>query len=380
MTASTGQTSADGRDDSAAHPDTAPLWYAAAPAMQARTTAMLLAGALAVALFAVMWLVPVPFGVMRPGPVRDVLGEVDGTPMISIEGHETFPTSGSLDLLTVSVSGGPVSTVDLWDVISGWWDPSVAVRPEYELFPPEQTEEEADQESTEQMVSSQENATAAAMRELEIDVPTTLTVAGFTEGSQAGGVLAEGDVITAVGGQEVTDLPELRDVLQERAAGDPVTVSFTRAGATATASVQTLEGEDGRTLLGVLVDPTYHFPFAVDITVERIGGPSAGMIFSLGIVDKLTPGEMTGGKAIAGTGTIDSAGEVGRITGIRQKMIGADRAGAEWFLAPADNCGEVVGHVPDGLRVVKVATLGDARAAVEAIGAGKGTDQLPTCG
>jgi PDZ domain-containing protein len=356
------------------------LRYRAAPPMQARTTAMLVAGALAVALFAVMWLVPVPFGVMRPGPVRDVLGESDGTPLISIEGQETFPTSGSLDLLTVSVSGGPVSTVDLADVISGWWDPTVSVLPEHELFPPEQTEEEADQESAEEMVSSQENATAAAMHELQIDVPTTLTVVGFTEGSKAEGELADGDVITAVGGEDVTDLPELRDVLQQTDAGDRVEVSFTRDGSPATASVETLEGEDGRTLLGVLVDPTYHFPFPVDIKIENIGGPSAGMIFSLGIIDKLTPGEMTGGKAIAGTGTIDSAGDVSGIGGIQQKLVGADRAGAEWFLAPADNCAEVVGHVPDGLRVVKVATLNEARAAVEAIGAGQGTAQLPSCG
>ena len=340
---------------------------------------MLLAGMLAVALLAVMWLVPVPFGVMRPGPVRDVLGEVNGTPLISIQGRETYPTSGSLDLLTVSISGGPVSKVDLVDVIEGWLDPAVSVRPERELFPPEQTEEEADRESAEEMVSSQENATAAAMHELGIVVPTTLTVVGFTEGSLAQGKLADSDVITAVDGVAVTDLPQLRDVLQQTEPGHPVEISYTRGGVPATASIETLESEDGRTLLGVLIDPTYHFPFAVDIKIENIGGPSAGMMFSLGIVDMLTPGEMTGGKAIAGTGTIDSAGDVGTIGGIQQKLVAAERAGAQWFLAPAGNCGEVVGHVPDGLRVVKVSTLREARAAVEAIGSGQGTDRLPTC-
>jgi PDZ domain-containing protein len=141
-----------------------------------------------------------------------------------------------------------------------------------------------------------------------------------------------------------------------------------------------LRGDAGQTLLGVLIDPNYRFPIEVDIKIENIGGPSAGMMFSLGVIDKLTPGPMTGGRKIAGTGTIDSSGEVGPIGGIQQKLVGARDAGAEWFLAPADNCREVVGHVPAGLRVVKVSTLHEAHVAVETIGEGKDTSRLPTCG
>jgi PDZ domain-containing protein len=105
------------------------------------------------------------------------------------------------------------------------------------------------------------------------------------------------------------------------------------------------------------------------------------MMFALGIVDKLTPGEMTGGERIAGTGTVDSDGTVGPIGGIQQKLVGAEGAGADWFLAPAGNCDEVVGHVPDGLRVVRVETLAQARDAVEAIGShdASAVDALPTC-
>ncbi len=143
--------------------------------------------------------------------------------------------------------------------------------------------------------------------------------------------------------------------------------------------MRTSRGEEGQTLLGVLIDPKYTFPIQVDIKIENIGGPSAGMMFSLGIIDKLTPGPMTGGKKIAGTGTIDSSGQVGPIGGIQQKLVGARDAGAAWFLAPADNCREVVGQVPEGLRVVKVSTLREARVAVEAIGEGKDTSGLPTC-
>ena len=116
----------------------------------------------------------------------------------------------------------------------------------------------------------------------------------------------------------------------------------------------------------------------VEMHVDDIGGPSAGMMYTLGLIDKLTEAEETGGKTIAGTGTIDAKGKVGAIGGIRLKMIGAKRDGATWFLAPESNCDEVVGHVPSGLRDVKVATLDDAYDALVAIGQGKG-DSLPHC-
>jgi PDZ domain-containing protein len=102
------------------------------------------------------------------------------------------------------------------------------------------------------------------------------------------------------------------------------------------------------------------------------------MMFALAVYDKLTPGALTGGAKIAGTGTIDSVGAVGKIGGIQQKLVGAKRGGATWFLAPAGNCDEVVGHIPDGLNVVKVASFVQARDAVEAIAA-KHTASLPRC-
>ena len=116
----------------------------------------------------------------------------------------------------------------------------------------------------------------------------------------------------------------------------------------------------------------------VSMHVDDIGGPSAGMMYTLGLIDKLTPADETGGKTIAGTGTIDAKGKVGSIGGIRLKMLGAKRDGATWFLAPESNCGEVVGHVPSGLRDVKVSTLDEAYDALVAIGQGKG-DSLPHC-
>jgi PDZ domain-containing protein len=132
----------------------------------------------------------------------------------------------------------------------------------------------------------------------------------------------------------------------------------------------------GAPVIGVQVQENYKFPFNVRITVGDIGGPSAGMMFALGIIDMLTPMNLTNGKFIAGTGEITASGQVEPIGGIQQKMVGARDAGATVFLAPAGNCSDTVGAVPAGLRVVKVSTLSQAVTDLEAIKAGK---SVPSC-
>ena len=138
------------------------------------------------------------------------------------------------------------------------------------------------------------------------------------------------------------------------------------------------EGE--RALVGIVLSRGFEFPVKVNFALDGIGGPSAGMIFALAIYDEMTPGDLTGGKKIAGTGTIDEQGTVGPIGGIRQKMIGARSDGAEYFLAPSDNCDDVTGHIPKGLQVVKIDTLSDAINSVEQIASTGSIRGLPTCG
>ncbi len=132
-------------------------------------------------------------------------------------------------------------------------------------------------------------------------------------------------------------------------------------------------------LLGIQLTNDYEFPIDVTIQLNNVGGPSAGMMFALGIIDTLTPGQLNGGENVAGTGTIDAAGTVGPIGGIRQKMYGAVDARATWFLAPESNCDEVVGHVPSGLRVFSVGTLDDALDVLTAVREDGDLDALPTC-
>ncbi|GAA3617601.1 PDZ domain-containing protein [Kineosporia mesophila] len=344
-----------------------------------RTAVMLIACLFAVVLSAVVVLLPVKYAILKPGPVLNTLGKVDDKPLISISGHQTYETSGTLDLTTVSVLGGPDRKVTLIQVIDGWLRRSSAVVPQEQVFTPGETQEQSDAENQAEMTSSQESATAAALWALGIDVPTTLTVAGTDPSAPAADALKKDDVILGLNGKTVGDLAELRTRLAVTNPGDDVTVKVRRDGRARTVTTQTVQAEDGDTVLGIYITPDFDFPFDVKIQIEDIGGPSAGTMFALGIIDKLTPGDLTNGKDIAGTGTMDADGTVGPIGGIRQKLVGAREAGAEYFLAPADNCNEVVGHVPDGLQVVKVKTLDQARTDVEKIAAGNASG-LAGCG
>lgn len=328
---------------------------------------------------------PSPYVVERPGPVFDTIGEVtnsegDEIPLIAIDGEESYPTSGRLDLLTVYISGSRENPLPWIDVASAWFDPSRTVLPVDWVYPDGQTEEESDQESAIAMDSSQQDSVAAALSALDIGFDSVFVVAALVPDSPAAGVLEVDDEIVSAGGVPVTDVEQLRDAVAAAGVGTPMELVVRRDGEELTVSVTPLAStQDGSPAIGVYPATRYDFPFDVKIQLENVGGPSAGMMFALGIYDKLTPGELTGGEHIAGTGTIDAAGQVGAIGGIVQKMYGAQAAGADWFLAPASNCGDVVGRIPGGLEVFRVGQLQDAIAAVEAIAAGD-TSGLPRCG
>ncbi|WP_245528860.1 YlbL family protein [Beutenbergia cavernae] len=334
-------------------------------------------------LLAAILVVPAPYAIEQPGPTVDTLGEVDDVELITIPDAETFPSEGQLRLTTVSVAGGPGFPVDAADVVQGWLSSAVAVVPVESVYQRGVSREELQSTSQAQMTTSQENATAAALTELGYEVPTVLTVSAAVPDSGSDGVVEPGDVVTSIQAPDgplvpTETFPDLTQVLDGVAPGSSVALGVERDGEPETLDVVTGDDGNGGSVLGVLIDPTFTFPIEVDIEIQDIGGPSAGTMFALGIIERLTPGDSTGGEIIAGTGTIDLSGEVGAIGGIVQKLHGAQRDGAGWFLAPAANCEQVVGNVPEGLQVVRVATLSDARDAVEAIGAGDTAD-LPSC-
>ena len=343
-------------------------------------SALLAGGMLASALLlAGLVVLPAPYAVEMPGPTTDVLGTQDGTPLITISGAPTYPSTGQLRLTTISATGTPDYPSSVANVLRGWLSGGDVVVPTEQIVPTGQTQQQIDETNSQEMTSSQENATVAALVQLGYTVPATLTVAGTVDGTDAAGKLREGDVVTSIDGKPLPDYQTLMDTLAKVTPGATITVGLTRDGRAVDVPVVTGTRDDGTgALIGIFVKPDFDFPVDVKIQIDGVGGPSAGTMFALGIVDELTPADEANGQHIAGTGTMDVTGAVGPIGGIRQKLIGAARDGATWFLAPESNCDEVVGHVPAGLRVVKVATLEDAVAAMTAIGAGTG-DGLPTC-
>lgn len=338
--------------------------------------------AIAVAAGLVLGIAPSPYVIEKPGPVIDTLGtaEHDGEqrPLIVIPDETTYPTDGSLNLLTVSVVGNRESRPNWFEVLSAWASPQKAVLPLDAIFPADVSTEDRDEANQVAMANSQQDAIAAALTELGYDFPRTLIVKSLPDGSPAEGLLLEGDEILAVNGETLADVQQLRSTIAENGVDSPASVTVKRGDQTLDVAVTPAKVGDA-TILGVNVASEYDLPIEVQIQLDNVGGPSAGMMFALGIIDKLTPGALTGGKDWAGTGTIDSAGNVGPIGGIRQKMFGAKDAGANWFLAPEANCAEVVGHVPDGLNVFAADTLEEALTAIETVTDGGDTTKLATC-
>lgn len=334
----------------------------------------------------VLSFLPSPYVIQQPGPVLNTLGtstDADGNevPLITVPDEKDTPSEGRLDLLTVQINGNRERTPSWIELAQAWFDPSRAVVPLDRIFPSGQSTEQRNTENAALMSDSQLEASAAALRQLGYTVPQDVVVGTIDDSGASAGVLELGDVITSLNGQPVASVTDIRSAVRA-GGGAPVTLGIDRGGAQSSVSVTPrLTDVDGQQqwLLGVGLTLTFDLPVDVKIQINNVGGPSAGMMFALGIIDKMSTGDLTGGQHIAGTGTIDADGNVGGIGGIRQKLYGARDAGATWFLAPQSNCDEVVGHVPDGIRVFSVSTLQDSLTALEAIRDGGDLDALPTC-
>ncbi|MFI8593490.1 PDZ domain-containing protein [Microbacterium sp. NPDC078428] len=340
--------------------------------------------AVALVILATLSFLPTGYVIQQPGPVYNTLGVTTGAdgeeiPLIQVEGAETFETTGALHLTTVQVVGNRERTPSWLELVGAWFDSSRAVVPLDSVFPAGQSTQQRSEQNAALMVDSQQEATAAALSQLGFDIDSRVQVYSVPEGSPAEGILEPDDVLLAADGEPLVDVDELREAIQ-RAEGEPVSLTVDRGGERREVEVTpTYSDADQTWQIGVTIISDYDFPIDVTIQLDNVGGPSAGMMFALGIIDTLTPDDLTGGEAVAGTGTITADGDVGPIGGIRQKLHGARDAGADVFLAPIENCDEVVGHVPSGLRVFAVDTLDDSLAALDALREGGDHDALPSC-
>lgn len=317
-------------------------------------------------------LVRVPYVSIGPGPTYDTLGRVNDQVVVQIEGEKTYGTSGQLRMTTVSIS----DDVSLFGALGLWVSGRNALMPREEYFGPGQTEDDLQRENKKMFQDSQSDAEVAALRYL--DYPVKVVAQEITRGAPADQVLEPGDRLLEVNGRPVNIQEDVREALKGTKPGQRVEIRFqhedqkeeTRSVELGKASDY---GSDERAegFLGLLPIDRADVDFQTTIHLEDVGGPSAGLIFALAIVDKLTPGELENGRTVAGTGEIDVKGNIGLIGGISFKLVAARDAGATTFLVPAGNCAEAKAHAPDGLTLVKVDTLDTAVEALEDLEAGR---------
>jgi Lon-like protease len=346
--------------------------------MRRQATTLLVSGVLAVILAFVGMHLPAPYVEDSPGPVSDTLGTAQGKPLITIA-HPTATPKGRIYLVTVSESGGPRQNISAFQVLLGWSKSSDAVIPRRLLYPDASTtpQQVATQDNND-MLESQEAAKVAALRFLKYPLTPGVDVASVVLPALKGKLMND-DIIIGVDSTTVTNSADLLKLDATHKPGDQVVLHVVRGTTQLDVPVTLQAPAKGSTTptIGISVVDSFTKPFAIDINLADVGGPSAGTAFALGIIDKLTDGNLTGGRTIAVTGTIDADGNVGAIGGVIQKMAGARSAGATVFLVPKSNCAEALTAVPHGLRLVPITTLTSAVDVLKQINAGA-TD-VPTC-
>lgn len=334
--------------------------------MNRRALTLLVALVPIVAFGVLLSVVTVPFVSEGPGPTFNTLGEVDGKQVVDIKGAELHPTSGHLNMTTVSLRDG----LTLGQAMALWVSGREQLVPRDLVYPPDKPKDEIDKENDTDFRRSEDNAQYAALAFLKY--PAAVTVESVNDPGPSAGKLRSGDAVDAVNGKPVANLDEFQALLKETKPGDTVVLDFRRPNEPSGVVTVTLGSSPDRPngVLGIGVVEAPWAPFSIDFNLENVGGPSAGLMFSLAVVDKLTTGDLNGSKFVAGTGTIDLEGNVGAISGISHKMLAAQEAGATVFLVPADNCDAAVAAHQDGLELVRVETLTEAVDALHTLSAG----------
>jgi PDZ domain-containing protein len=346
--------------------------------MTQRTWAALLAVPLFVALGLYVAISPLPYVTYAPGLTVNVLGDIGKQPIISVQGHRTYRDSGALRMTTVSVTERDAN-LDLFTLMRTWFARDDAVYP-YEIqYGSTGSQAQDTQEGQVEMVTSQDAAVAAALTRLGYNLHPGIEIVQVTSGMPAEGKLQVRDLLRRVAGRKIGPKTDVGKVLQAASSGKPVPIVVERNGHRVHVDI-TPTTKDGHKVVGVTLQVGYRFPFNVSVDIpENIGGPSAGLMFALSIYDTLTPGALTGGQVVAGTGTISADGKVGEIGGIQQKIAGARQDGAQLFLVPPANCADALGGDNGSMRLAKAATLGDAISEVKAWSANHNTP-LASCG
>jgi len=332
-----------------------------------------------VILAAILVLTPVPYVTWRPGTPVNVLASTDSGPIIQVSGAPTYDTSGEL-LLTVVSTSKVTSNVSLPEAMMVYFAEDSDAMPRDLIYPPGKSGEEVSAEAVASMDTSRTNAIVAALRAAGISVTERPMVSSVVMSGPSGGRLEPGDLIQTVNGQAVTTTVEVARLVASSQVGAPVTFEVSRDGAPQSVTITTAPSsqDSSRAMAGIGLGIGYEYSPRVSYGLsDDIVGPSAGLVFALGIYDRLTENPLMGEEVVAGTGEIDPSGQVRPIGGVREKIKGAEAAGASVFLLPLDNC-DAVGDLDTGVRLVPVATLRDAIAALQFLDEGNKAE-VPTC-
>ena len=293
-----------------------------------------------------------PVVALSPGPMEDVLAR------LKVEGSRVYDSEGKLYLTSVGID----DNVRFYEALLDLANRDVELVPRSDLYPDEQGSDEIDQENAVLMDVSKETATVVALREVGYEIePSGVEVVQVFDGTPADGKLRAGDRVLEVDGRAVANTDEIRAAITRHHIGERVALRVERGKAEKQVSVEVAEVE-GEPRVGIALQDLFgDLPVKVTIETENnIGGPSAGLMFTLSIIDKLTREDLTAGRRIAGTGAIALDGAVLPVGGVAEKLIAVRRQGVSTFLIPADNCDSVRGRVPDGLRLVKVSKIEEA--------------------
>ncbi len=316
-------------------------------------------------LAAVLWFLPLPYYALWPGPVEEVgdLVKFDGGPPI-------YELNGDLYMLTVSLQ-----EVNAYALAQGWLDPRVDVVPRHVIRSEGVTPEEHRKANLGMMDDSKQAAIAVALRYLGLPVEYSgegVLVASVVGGTPADGLLEVGDVIVKIGETGVSASEDGIDAILAYEIGDTIPFTVLRSDQPIQIDVTLVEHTEspGRPMVG-FVPETYNrwleLPFDIEIETHGMGGPSAGVMYALTIIDLLTEDDLIGGNVVAGTGTISPDGAVGAIGGIRQKVVAAQNAGARHILVPDPNYEDAISVKRDDIEIYAVSSIEEAVDVLELI-------------
>ena len=348
--------------------------------MTRQTWTAFVSALLFVGLALLLVLVPVPFVSWSPGGARDTLGTVDNEPIIRVQGIDTYPTTGRLDM-TILATTPADARLSLPQALLAYWLPSRDALPREVIYDPGKSVEQVTDEDAEMMETAQDDAVVAALRADGLTVIERPAVYSVTVGGPAHQRLVPGDLVTSVDGRPTATEKAVRDAIQQRQVGESVVFTVIRNKEERRVKVVTAESttQSDAPVVGITLGTGYDYEPEISFDFgQQIGGPSAGLVFALAIYDKITEGPLLAGRHVAATGTISPGGLVGPIGAIQQKIAGAEKAGATEFLVPAANCGDLAGLRTD-LNLIKVSTLRDAITAMETLNTPGAAAMLPRC-